>query len=125
MNMIGRKKHGTFKGKTLQSTLTCFLLFVRVANPVFLTQPRDFYAITVITRSGIMNTVILKPSTKPFFSHPKHGAIGRTPIYMICSQNEYMSGQIPLFSDTGVKIFTGKRRGKLRQYKNLVRWNCF
>ena len=71
----------------------------------------------------VKNTVILKPGTNLFFRR-KHGAIGRTRIYMNCFQKEYISGQIPLFSDT-VKIFTGKRRGKLRQYKKLGKVELF
>jgi len=40
-------------------------------------------------------------------------------LYELFSKDEYVTGKIPLFTDTKTKLFTGKRRGKLRKYNWL------
>jgi len=40
-------------------------------------------------------------------------------LYELLSREEYKSGNVPLFTDTKTRLFTGKRRGKLRKYNWL------
>lgn len=40
-------------------------------------------------------------------------------LYELFSKDEYVTGKIPLFSDSDTRLFTGKRRGKLRKYNWL------
>lgn len=63
---------------------------------------------------------------EPFFSNPQTwGEWQDSYLYELFSQEEYVSGQKPLFSDTETKLFTGRRRGRLRQYNWLGKVELF
>lgn len=40
-------------------------------------------------------------------------------LYELFSKEEYLTGKVPLFTDSNTKLFTGKRRGRLRKYNWL------
>lgn len=40
-------------------------------------------------------------------------------LFELFSKDEYISGKVPLFTDSETRLFTGKRRGKLRKYNWL------
>lgn len=62
----------------------------------------------------------LKTDQEPFFNTPQTWSDWQdTYLYELFSQKEYTTEGKVLFSDTGTKLFTGRRRGKLRQYNWL------
>lgn len=64
---------------------------------------------------GYLNT-----DAEPYFHTPQAWSDWQNSwLYDLFRQSEYTSGEKPLFSDTGTKLFTGKRRGRLRQYNWL------
>lgn len=63
---------------------------------------------------------------EPFFLNPQTWSEWQTSwLYELFSNSEYTSGEKALFSDVKTKLFTGKRRGRLRQYNWLGKVELF
>lgn len=68
----------------------------------------------------------LSTDEEPFFNNPQTWSEWQdTWLYELFSQKEYVTGDKVLFSDDKTKLFTGKRRGKLRQYNWLGKVELF
>ncbi|NLY19227.1 MAG: 1-acyl-sn-glycerol-3-phosphate acyltransferase [Clostridiaceae bacterium] len=64
---------------------------------------------------GFLNT-----KDEPFFNTTQGWSDWQNSyLYDLFSKDEYVSGKKPLFTDVKTKLFTGKRRGRLRQYNWL------
>lgn len=117
-----------FKGKNLAEYLDMFLVVCpRCKSLCSLHSHGDFFTCNNCNYTVRYNEYgYFETEYEPFFLSPQTWSDWQnTYLYDLFSKNEYMSGQIPLFSDTGVKIFTGKRKGKLRQYKKLGKVELF
>ncbi|MDD4296978.1 MAG: lysophospholipid acyltransferase family protein [Ruminiclostridium sp.] len=70
---------------------------------------------------GYLNT-----KAEPFFNSTQSWSVWQDSyLYELFSKDEYISGQKALFSDTRTRLFTGKRRGRLRQYNWLGKVELF
>ncbi|NLM10484.1 MAG: 1-acyl-sn-glycerol-3-phosphate acyltransferase [Clostridiaceae bacterium] len=62
----------------------------------------------------------LKTEGEKFFDSPQTWSEWQNDyLYKLFSKEEFKSGKAPLFTDTDTKLFTGRRRGKLRKYNWL------
>lgn len=111
-----------FKGKNLAEYLDILLLVCpRCKSLCSLTSRGNTLSCTKCgytveyNEYGYFNT-----NDEPYFLNPQTWSDWQNSwLYDLFRQSEYTSGKKPLFSDAGTKLFTGRRRGRLRQYNWL------
>lgn len=111
-----------FKGRNKAEFLDLFLVVCpRCKSLCTMRSRKDSFYCTECGYSveyddyGYLNT-----NDEPFFNTTQGWSEWQDSyLYELFSGDEYVSGEKPLFTDTGTKLFTGKRRGRLRQYNWL------
>lgn len=110
-----------FKGKNLAEYLDLFLVACpKCKSLCTLYSHGDFFTCKSCNYSVRYDEYGFFKTEEMFFDSPQTWSEWQnTYLQELFSKKEYVSGQVPLFTDSDAKLFTGKRRGKLRKYNWL------
>lgn len=109
-----------FRGKNLAEYLDLFLVVCpRCKSLCSLYSHGDFFTCTKCNYTVRYNEYgFFTTENEKLFDSPQTWSEWQNDyLYRLFSNDEYKTGKVPMFSDTDAKLFTGKRRGKLRKYK--------
>lgn len=117
-----------FRGKNLAEYLDMFLVACpRCKSLCALHSHENTLSCTQCGYSVCYNEFgFLTTDEEPYFHTPQTWSDWQNSfLFELFSRDEYTSCIKPLFSDTQTKLFTGRRRGKLRQYNWLGKVELF